>query len=77
MPRGRERGLAQEGWNFLWVTHFPMFDYDEDEGRFVASHHPFTSPKKEDVARMLNGIARKEGLDLSAKVITLDSFRKK
>jgi aspartyl-tRNA synthetase len=32
---------------FLWVTDFPMFDYDEEEGRYVAMHHPFTSPTDE------------------------------
>ena len=34
---------------FLWVTEFPMFEYSEEEGRYVAMHHPFTSPKPEDV----------------------------
>ena len=35
--------------NLLWVTDFPMFEYDEAEKRYVAMHHPFTSPKPEDV----------------------------
>jgi aspartyl-tRNA synthetase len=34
--------------NFLWVTHFPMFEYDETEKRFQALHHPFTAPLEED-----------------------------
>jgi len=34
----------------LWVTDFPMFDYDEEEGRYQAMHHPFTSPREEDLA---------------------------
>ena len=34
-------------WNFLWVTHFPMFEYDEDAGRYFSSHHPFTCPEDE------------------------------
>ncbi|QNO15755.1 aspartate--tRNA ligase [Alkalicella caledoniensis] len=34
---------------FLWVVNFPMFDYDEEEDRYVAAHHPFTSPLAEDV----------------------------
>src|SRR4029077_18295801 len=33
-----------EGHDFVWVTDFPMFEYDEDEGRYVAMHHPFTAP---------------------------------
>lgn len=36
-------------WSFLWVTDFPLLDYDEEEKRFAAVHHPFTSPKREDV----------------------------
>jgi len=35
--------------NLLWVTEFPMFEYDEKEKRYIAMHHPFTSPKAEDV----------------------------
>lgn len=36
-------------WDFLWVVDFPLMAYDEDEGRYVASHHPFTSPVEEDI----------------------------
>lgn len=42
---GREHGLFEKGWKPLWVIDFPMFEYDEDEGRYFAAHHPFTSPK--------------------------------
>ncbi len=38
--------------NFLWVTEFPLFEYDEDEKRFVAKHHPFTSPMDEDIDKL-------------------------
>ncbi|NLM45916.1 MAG: aspartate--tRNA ligase [Firmicutes bacterium] len=36
-------------WNFLWVVDFPLLVYDEEEGRYVANHHPFTSPADEDL----------------------------
>ncbi|MBV6274006.1 aspartate--tRNA ligase [Alcaligenaceae bacterium CGII-47] len=42
---GRENGLFEAGWKPLWVVDFPMFEYDEAEGRYFAAHHPFTSPK--------------------------------
>jgi aspartyl-tRNA synthetase len=47
---GKKLGLIDEKkWNFVWVTDFPMFDYDDKEKRLVAVHHPFTSPKAEDI----------------------------
>jgi aspartyl-tRNA synthetase len=36
--------IPKEGWNFLWVVDFPMFDWDDENRRWVALHHPFTSP---------------------------------
>lgn len=43
---GKKHGLVQGQWEPLWVIDFPMFEYDEDGGRWVACHHPFTSPKE-------------------------------
>lgn len=40
-------------YNFLWVTNFPMFEYSEEENRFVAAHHPFTAPNKEDIDKLM------------------------
>ena len=45
--------IPEDKYNFLWVTDFPMFEYSEEENRFVAAHHPFTSPKEEDVDKLL------------------------
>ena len=46
----KEQGIFSEGWQPLWVIDFPMFDYDEEADRWVACHHPFTSPKDEHLA---------------------------
>ncbi len=42
---GKKTGLFEAGWQPLWVVDFPMFEYDEEDGRYTAAHHPFTSPK--------------------------------
>jgi aspartyl-tRNA synthetase len=48
---GRELGLVDESaWRFLWVTDFPLLEWDEDEGRWTAVHHPFTRPTPEGEA---------------------------
>lgn len=39
---------------FTWVTDFPMFEYSEEEKRYVAMHHPFTSPREEDIDKLMS-----------------------
>lgn len=43
---GLDNGYFTPGWKLLWVTDFPMFEYDDEEKRYSAMHHPFTSPKE-------------------------------
>ena len=45
---GQDLKLVESGWRPLWVVDFPMFEWDADERRWVAMHHPFTSPKLDD-----------------------------
>lgn len=50
---GKERGLIdQSKFNFLWVTDWPLLEYDEEEGRYYAAHHPFTMPFREDMDKL-------------------------
>ena len=49
---GQDLSLVQPGWRPLWVIDFPMFEWDADERRWVAMHHPFTSPKNDDPAAL-------------------------
>jgi len=49
----KDAGLVANGWAPLWVTDFPMFEYDDEEQRFVALHHPFTAPKVDDAAELV------------------------
>lgn len=50
---GRRLGLMDDTkYNLLWVVDFPLLEYDEEEGRYSAMHHPFTSPKDEDLELM-------------------------
>jgi aspartyl-tRNA synthetase len=44
----KDLGLVSSGWKPLWVVDFPMFEYDADDGRYYALHHPFTAPAVDD-----------------------------
>ena len=49
---GHEKGHAEAGWRPCWVLDFPAYEYDDENKRWAAAHHPFTSPKDEHVALM-------------------------
>lgn len=53
---GKKLGLIDESkHNLLWIVDFPMFEYSEEEGRFMSMHHPFTSPCIEDLEKLESG----------------------
>ncbi len=58
--------LREDGYKFLWVTDFPLFEYSKEEDRYVAKHHPFTSPKDEDLEILLTSpeLARAKAYDI-------------
>ena len=49
LKAGKDFDLIADGWAPLWITDFPMFEWDEEEGRFVALHHPFTAPAVDSI----------------------------
>jgi aspartyl-tRNA synthetase len=52
----KKAGDAARDFRFLWVTNFPMFEWDEGEKTWMAAHHPFTSPHEEDMAKLESGV---------------------
>ncbi len=52
IPEGR--------WDFVWIVDFPLLEWDEEEGRYVALHHPFTSPKEEDIPKLDRALEDRE-----------------
>ncbi len=63
---GHDKGYAEQGWRPLWVVDFPMFEYDDEEKRWSAMHHPFTAPKDghEDLLATDPGNAISKGYDM-------------
>jgi aspartyl-tRNA synthetase len=63
---GQDKGLVEKGWRPLWVVDFPMFEWNEEEKRWSAMHHPFTSPKDGHEERLASdpGKALAKGYDM-------------
>lgn len=61
LEMGKRLGLRKEDeFKLLWVLDFPLFEYAEEENRWVARHHPFTAPKPSDISAMINNNPRIE-----------------
>ena len=76
---GKDRGLVEDSWKPLWVTDFPMFEYDAEAKRYVALHHPFTAPKVDDIADLranaANAVSRGYDMVLNGNEIGGGSIR--
>jgi aspartyl-tRNA synthetase len=76
---GRDLGLVEDGWQPLWVTGFPMFEWDPDAKRWTAMHHPFTSPADPDPSTLTadpkNALARAYDMVLNGSEIGGGSIR--
>ncbi len=75
----KDLGLVANTWAPLWVTDFPMFEYDADDKRYVALHHPFTAPKVDDAAQLAadpaNAVSRGYDMVLNGNEIGGGSIR--
>ena len=75
----KDMGLVENAWRPLWVTDFPMFEYDAGERRYVALHHPFTAPKVDDAAVLaadpVNAVSRGYDMVLNGNEIGGGSIR--
>ena len=76
---GQDRNLVESGWKPLWVVDFPMFEYDAEEQRYYALHHPFTAPQANDAAALkadpANALSRGYDLVLNGAEIGGGSVR--
>jgi aspartyl-tRNA synthetase len=69
---GKRLNLIEEGYRFAWITDFPLLEWDEEEGRFQAMHHPFTSPMDEDIEKMAQGSISDKGMLSSLRAKAYD-----
>lgn len=76
---GADLGLVQAGWKPVWITDFPMFEFDEKEERWSSTHHPFTAPQSTDLAALRtdpeHALARAYDLVLNGNEIGGGSIR--
>ena len=83
LKTAKRMDLIPEGWNFLWITDFPFFEYDDESNSWVAMHHPFTMPKDECIQYLDNApekvIAKAydlvlNGIELSSGSIRINDY---
>ena len=72
---GRQLDIIPQGYDFLWITEFPFFEYDEESGNWLAMHHPFTMPMDEclDMLETDKGSVRAKAYDLVLNGVELSS----
>lgn len=72
---GKQLNMIKEGYNFLWITEFPFFEWDEDSQKWLAMHHPFTMPMDECIPYLDSdpGSVRAKAYDLVLNGIELSS----
>jgi aspartyl-tRNA synthetase len=69
---GKRLDLIKQGFEFVWVTDFPLLEWNSEEERFEAMHHPFTSPMDDDIEKMLTGDINDKALISSLKAKAYD-----
>lgn len=72
---GKQLDMTKDGYNFLWITEFPFFEWDEDSGPWLAMHHPFTMPMDECIPYLDSdpGAVRAKAYDLVLNGVELSS----
>jgi aspartyl-tRNA synthetase len=68
----KRQDLIKDGFRFVWIVDYPLLEWDDEEDRFQAMHHPFTSPKEEDIPKMLKGDIEDKELLASLKAKAYD-----
>ena len=69
---GKRLNLIGAGYKFVWITDFPLLEWNDEEGRFEAMHHPFTSPMDDDIEKMLTGDMNNKELLFSLRAKAYD-----